>query len=36
MQDNGCVFVYQEKGENNFVLSKNWLVVAEHERRSER
>ena len=24
------------KEENNFVLSKNWLVVAEHERKSER
>ena len=36
MQDHGYVFVYQVKGENNFVLRKNWLVVTEHERKSER
>ena len=36
MQDSGYVFVYQVKEENNFLLSKNWLVVAVHERKSER
>lgn len=27
IQANRCVFVYEEKGENNFALKKNWLVI---------
>lgn len=38
LQENQYVFVsvFERKGEDNFVLKKNWLIVSDHKRRLQR